>query len=308
MTAPAGTTAADPDLRVASENALEHAPGSERRVALITGASSGIGRATARRFAARGWQVWASMRRPDQDHDNGQSLRDEAAEKGWTLETPRLDVTSDAEVEGVVAALLASTGGRLDLLVNNAGYYAYGALEDTSPDELRAQLETNVIGAHRLVRAVLPAMRARRSGRVIFLGSLSGLVVLPMVGPYHASKWAIEALAEALRYEVRAFGVDVVLVEPGPYRTGLHDNQRLAEDARRAASPYAALLASYERQARALGRAEVAGLVDVIERAATVRRPALRWPVGPSAFSAAYLRRLVPDRFYEWLIRRAFRG
>jgi NAD(P)-dependent dehydrogenase (short-subunit alcohol dehydrogenase family) len=300
MTAPAGTTAVDPDLRAPPE----HDPGSARRVVLITGASSGIGRAAARRFAARGWRVWASMRRPDQ----GQSLRDEAAEKGWTLETPRLDVTSDAEVEAVVAALLASTGGRLDLLVNNAGYYAYGALEDTSPDELRAQLETNVIGAHRLVRAVLPAMRARRSGRVIFLGSLSGLVVLPMVGPYHASKWAIEALAEALRYEVRAFGIEVVLVEPGPYRTGLHDNQRLAEGARQASSPYAALLASYERQARALGRADVAGLVDVIERAATVRHPALRWPVGPSAFSAAYLRRLVPDRFYEWLIRRAFRS
>jgi NAD(P)-dependent dehydrogenase (short-subunit alcohol dehydrogenase family) len=274
------------------------------RTILITGASSGIGRATARRFAARGWRVFASMRRPDAADE----LRAEARDKGWSLETPVLDVTRPEEVDAAVTGLLAATGGRLDVLVNNAGYYAYGALEDTSSDELRAQLETNVLGAHRVTRAVLPAMRAAGRGRIVFVGSLSGLIVLPMVGPYHASKWAIEALAEALRYEVRPFGVEVVLVEPGAYQTALHDNQRLAAAARRSDSPYAPLLAAYEKQAAGLRRAEVAGLVDTLERAATARHPRLRWPVGPSAFSAAYLRRLVPDRLYELIIRLAFRG
>jgi NAD(P)-dependent dehydrogenase (short-subunit alcohol dehydrogenase family) len=271
---------------------------------LITGASSGIGRATARRFAARGWRVFASMRRPEAADE----LRAEARDKGWSLETPVLDVTRPEEVDAAVTSLLAATGGRLDVLVNNAGYYAYGALEDTSPDELRAQLETNVLGAHRVTRAVLPAMRAAGRGRIVFVGSLSGLIVLPMVGPYHASKWALEALAEALRYEVRSFGVEVVLVEPGAYQTALHDNQRLAAAARRSDSPYAPLLAAYEKQSAGLRRAAVAGLVDTLERAATARHPRLRWPVGPSAFSAAYLRRLIPDRLYELLIRLAFRG
>ena len=128
---------------------------------LITGSSSGIGRAAAERFAARGWRVFASMRRPVA----GVPLLARAAEKGWKVSTPALDVTRDDSVAAAVDAILRETDGRLDALVNNAGYYAWGPLEETSPDELRAQLETNVIGVHRVTRAVLPAMRARRPGR-----------------------------------------------------------------------------------------------------------------------------------------------
>ena len=191
--------------------------------------------------------------------------------------------------------------------MNNAGYIAFGPLEEISPDELRAQFETNVIGPHRVTRAVLPAMRARGQGRIVFMGSVSGLVALPIIGPYHASKWAIEALAESLRYELRRFGIDVTLVEPGPFKTALHDNEKLAAKAGGQDSPYASLLDAYRRQAAQLRRAELPLLVDVIERAATVRHPRLRWPVGPSAFSGAYLRRIVPDRLYELVIRLVFR-
>src|SRR5204863_6642352 len=116
-----------------------------------------------------------------------------------------------------VGARPAERGGRIAAVVNDAGYFAYGALEEVHPDELRAQLETNVLGVHRVTRAVLPAMRARRAGRVVFLGSLSGLIALPMMGPYHASKWAVEALAESLRYELLPFGIRVVLIEPGAF-------------------------------------------------------------------------------------------
>ncbi|MES1166209.1 MAG: SDR family oxidoreductase [Verrucomicrobiota bacterium] len=283
---------------------LANAGPGDRSVVLITGASSGIGYALARRFAARGWRVFASMRRPEK----GEALRAEARERGWTLATPRLDVTDDGEVTRALADLLAETGGRVDLLINNAGYYSWGPLEETTPEELRAQLETNVIGVHRVTRAVLPVMRARGRGRIVIMGSLSGLVVLPAVGPYHASKWAIEAWAEALRYEAAPIGIDVVLIEPGPFKTALHDNEIRSAAAGGAGSPYAGVVAAYQREARKLRRAELPHLVDVIERASTISRPRLRWPVGPNTFMGAYLRRFVPDRVYEWVMRFVFRG
>jgi NAD(P)-dependent dehydrogenase (short-subunit alcohol dehydrogenase family) len=278
-------------------------PPPDAPVVLITGASSGIGRATARRFAARGWRVFASMRRPEK----GEELLHDARHRGWWLEIPALDVTDDRSVDAAVAGVLASTGGRIDVLVNNAGYFAFGPLEEVSADELRAQLETNVVGAHRVTRAVLPSMRARRQGRVVFIGSLSGLVALPICGPYHASKWALEGMVETLRYELHPFGIGVTLVEPGPFKTALHDNEVRAMAAGRAGSPYAPLLEAYQEQARKLHRAELPAVVDVIERAATVRRPRLRWPVGPTWFSASILRRLVPDRLYELVVRKVFR-
>ena len=138
-----------------------------------------------------------------------------------------------------VGEALRDTGGRIDVLVNNAGYYAFGPLEETTPDELRAQLETNVVGVHRVTRAVLPAMRARRSGAVVTIGSVSGRVALPMVGPYHASKWALEGMIEALRYELIPFGIRVALVEPGAYKTELHVNEIRSRASGGADSPYA---------------------------------------------------------------------
>jgi NAD(P)-dependent dehydrogenase (short-subunit alcohol dehydrogenase family) len=276
----------------------------DRPVVLITGASSGVGHAAARRFAARGWRVFASMRRPERS----EALRAEADARRWTLQTPQLDVTDDLSVTRAIGAMLQETRGRIDLLVNNAAYYAFGALEETTPDELRAQMETNLIGVHRVTRAVLPAMRERRAGRILVVGSVSGLVVLPAVGPYHTSKWAIEAWTETLRYEVSAWGIGVVLIEPGPFKTALHENEVKARAAQAADSPYAGLLAAYERQAKSLRRAELPALINIIERAATARCPPLRWPVGPNAFSAAYLRRFVPDRVYELVVRFVFRS
>jgi NAD(P)-dependent dehydrogenase (short-subunit alcohol dehydrogenase family) len=270
---------------------------------LITGSSTGVGRATAERFAARGWRVFASMRDPDK----GAPLRARAAAQGWRLSTPALDVTRDDSVAAAVDALLRETGGRLDVLVNNAGYYAFGPLERTSPDELRAQLETNVVGVQRVTRAVLPAMRARRVGTIVTIGSLSGRVALPMVGPYHASKWALEGMIEAWRLELIPFGIRVVLVEPGPFRTELHSNERLAAAAGSADDDYAEILESYRRQAARIPRAgDLTPLVDTIEQAATAAAPRLRWPVGPTAFSAGRLRAFVPDRLYEWVMRLAF--
>jgi len=287
----------------AGEAKLGEAQLDDARSILITGSSSGIGRATAERFAARGWRVFASMRNPDA----GGALRARAAEAGWRLTTPALDVTSDDSVAAAIGEILRETSGRLDVLLNNAGYYAFGALEETSPDELRAQLETNVVGVLRVTRAVLPAMRARRAGTVVTIGSVSGRVAVPIGGPYHASKWALEGMIEALRLEMIPFGVRVALIEPGPYHTRLHDNERLAAAAGGKDSPYSELLDSYRRQSAGLPRQEDLGpLIDVIERAATSENPRLRWPVGPTSLTGGRLRAFVPDRLYEWLMRIAF--
>ena len=275
----------------------------DRSVVLITGCSSGIGRATAIHFARKGWRVFASMRNPARAGE----LRDQARAAGWALTTPTLDVTRDDSVARAVADLLADSAGRLDALVNNAGYYSVGPLEETTPDQLRAQLETNVVGVHRVTRAVLPAMRARGGGAVVTIGSISGRVAVPMAGPYHASKWALEGMIEALRYELIPFGIRVALVEPGPYRTELHVNEVQAAGAGQGDSPYAPLLAAYKRQAAAIRRDDLEALIEVIFRAATLPDPKLRWPVGPTSFVAGRLRALVPDRLYELLIRIAFR-
>lgn len=278
------------------------ASGTERRSVLITGAGSGIGRASAEHFAREGWRVFATARHPDAAAD----LVALAREKGWALTVPALDVTSDESVARAVGDALGETGGRLDVLINNAGYFAFGSFEETTPDELRAQMETNVIGVHRVTRAVLPAMRARRDGAIVTIGSISGRVVLPMAGPYHTSKWALEALVEALRYEMIPFGIRVTLIEPGPYKTALHSKEVLAVGTQRPDSPYAFLLAAYRKQFGRLRRAELGPLVGAIYRAATQPSPRLRWPTGPTSFTAGTLRALVPDRLFEWLLRIGF--
>jgi NAD(P)-dependent dehydrogenase (short-subunit alcohol dehydrogenase family) len=222
------------------------------------------------------------------------------------LSTPALDVNSDISVEAAVSMLLAETGNRVDVLVNNAGYYCYGPLEETSPDELRAQLETNVVGVLRVTRAVLPSMRARKTGAIVNLSSISGRVVLPIAGPYHASKWALEALSEALRYEVGPFGIRVTVVEPGPFQTDLHTKEMRVRQSRRDDSPYASLMRAYESESGKLRRGDVEQVAEIIHRVATRRRPRLRWPVGPSSFTGGVLRRYVPDAIYERLVEWVF--
>ena len=270
------------------------------RVVLITGCSTGIGLLAARRFARAGFRVFASMRDPAR----GAALRDQATREGCWLRTPALDVISDESVAHAVSDLLAETAGRIDVLVNNAGYLCLGPVEETSPDELRAQLETNVIGVLRVTRAVLPAMRARRSGTIVNISSVLGRVVIPANGPYQASKWALEALTETLRYEVRPFGIRVVCVEPGPFKTEIRANQVRTVELQRSDSPYAGMVDRYVESSTRLPRGDASRVADVILRAATARRPRLRWAVGAPAALATHLRGLLPDWLYELGVRR----
>lgn len=173
-------------------------------VVLVTGASTGIGRETARRLVAAGYRVFGTSRKGGPDFDG--------------VEHVALDVCDDASVEAAVAGVVARAG-RIDVLVNNAGYLEAGAVEEVPLDRARAQLETNLFGVARMIRAVLPAMRARRSGRIVTVSSLAGLVPVPFWGWYNASKFAVEGLCETLRQEVSPFGVHVSLVEPGAIKT-----------------------------------------------------------------------------------------
>lgn len=268
---------------------------------LITGCSSGFGQAAARLFASRGFRVFASLRTPSA----GAPLREEATANGWSLTTPRLDVTDDDSVRAAVEEVLAATGGTLDVLVNNAGYFCVGPVEETHPDELQAQLETNVLGALRLCRAVLPAMHAQGQGRIVNVSSLAALSVIPMLGPYHASKAALEALGEALHYELAPFGIRVASILPGPFPTALQKNQ-VRVGGGRASSRYLALAERFERLNAQAPQGDVNVVVRAIFFAATCRRPRLRYFVGPLSFVSRYLHPITPQWLYGWVVRRVF--
>ncbi|GAB3410769.1 SDR family oxidoreductase [Haloparvum alkalitolerans] len=183
-----------------------------QKTVLITGCSSGIGRATARAFNDEGWTVYATARNPA----DAQTLGDEGCE----LAT--LDVTDQADVDRVVDRILDEEGA-IDCLVNNAGYGQFGPLEDVPTEKVHEQFDVNVYGPHRLIRAVLPHMRREREGTIVNLSSVAGRVAFPGGGVYSGSKFAVEAMSDALRGEVSEYGIDVVVVEPGPVKTGFSE-------------------------------------------------------------------------------------
>jgi NAD(P)-dependent dehydrogenase (short-subunit alcohol dehydrogenase family) len=218
---------------------------SSRKVALITGASAGIGKATVRRLLKDGWTVYAAARRTEQ-------MADIAAEGAQVL---ALDVTIEASMQDAVNALLKAEG-RVDALVNNAGYGSYGAIEDVPLDEARRQFEVNVFGLARLSQLVLPSMRLAGSGTIVNISSMGGRIWMPVGGWYHATKHAVEALSDALRVEVKPFGVNVVVAQPGAIESewsGISARNLVASTKNSVYSkltqPMAALLGSYANAA-----------------------------------------------------------
>lgn len=263
------------------------------RVALVTGASSGIGAATARRLARAGFGVYGAARRTDRIAELGPD----------GVRALALDVTSDDSMVTAVDQVL-SEAGRIDLLVNNAGYGSYGAIEDVPMDEARRQIEVNLFGLARMIQLVVPGMRARGSGTVVNVSSMGGKITTPFGGWYHASKFAVEGLSDALRLELAPFGVHVVVIEPGSIAT---EWGGIALDTARTASgqgPYAQQVRAVDAGMRGL-TARWASDPDVvaraIERAATTDRPRTRYSVGFMAKPALLARRLLPDRAMDWL-------
>jgi NADP-dependent 3-hydroxy acid dehydrogenase YdfG len=267
---------------------------------LITGCSSGIGHATAKRLATNGHTVYASARRPETISD--------LADAG--CRTLALDVTDEASMKAAVAEVEAAEGA-VGALVNNAGYSQSGAVETVPLEMLRAQFETNVFGLARMCQLVLPGMRSRRQGRIVNISSMGGRLVFPGGGAYHATKYAVEALSDALRYEVRGFGIDVSIIEPGLITTEFGNVaagslEGTGADGDATDDPYATFNATvgsvtknaYDGPMRHLGAGPEA-VARAIERAITSRRPKTRYVVTPSARLAILQRRILPDRAWD---------
>ncbi len=269
------------------------------RVVLITGCSTGIGRATAERLAARGWMVYATAR----DVEKIKFLADRGC-----MVLP-LDVTDEASMRTAVGEVERREGA-VGVLVNNAGYSQSGAVESVPMGKVRRQFETNVFGLVRMCQLVLPGMRRQGWGRIVNISSMGGRLTFPGGGHYHATKYAVEAISDALRFEVAGFGVGVVVVEPGLIRTGFADAATGSMEEATAGGPYASFDAAVAKAVRdnyergpflKLGGGPET-VAATIERAITAERPRARYAVTPSAHLFIGLRRLLPDRAWDALV------
>lgn len=270
-------------------------------VVLVTGCSSGIGEATARRLLGRGHTVYATARRPE-------VLAELAAAGATTL---ALDVTDEESMVSAVKEVEAAHGA-VGALVNNAGYGLQGPIEETPLDEVRRQLETNFFGLVRLTQLVLPGMRGAGAGRVVNVSSMGGRLALPGGAFYHASKWAVEAYSDVLRLEVGPFGVKVSIIEPGPVITPWSEVAVNSID-EAPTGPYSQFradlsegLASYYSGPKARLASSADDVAKAIAKAIESGRPRPRYVVGPVARAMVNSRRLLPDRVWDFSLRRSY--
>lgn len=272
----------------------------EKKVILITGASSGIGFDAAQTLARQGHTVYAAARRVEKM----EPLQSDG------VKVMRMDVTDSASMaEGVKTVLDAE--GRIDVLVNNAGYGYFGAVENVTMEEARRQVEVNVFGLAELCKLVLPVMRKQGSGRIINTSSIAGKMVLPFGAWYHVSKFSVEALSDALRMEMRPFGVDVVLIEPGGIKTdwGIIAAKHLAESSKGTAYEEDAL-----REAELMHKGYSGNYLSAprvvtraISRAVNSQRPRARYRIGSGAFIMVFLHTVLPTRWWDGMMRRFMR-
>ncbi len=269
------------------------------KAVLITGCSSGIGRATAQRLAAEGWKVYATARRPEtiaQLKDSG-------------CEILALDVLDEASMQRAVEQV-AQQEGAVGVLVNNAGYSQSGAVETVPLDAVRRQFETNVFGLLRMCQLVLPGMREQHWGKIVNLGSMGGKLTFPGGGLYHATKYAIEAISDALRFEVRGFGVDVILIEPGLITTEFGSTAAASVGQASQSDPYA----KFNRRVASLTESAYRGplrrfgggpesVAGAIAGALKAGHPKPRYPVTLSAHLMINQRRFMPDQLWDLMMR-----
>jgi NAD(P)-dependent dehydrogenase (short-subunit alcohol dehydrogenase family) len=262
---------------------------SERAVALVTGVSSGIGRATALELARHEFRVFGTV-------------RGGASELPQGIEPVTMDVRDDASVERAVAEVVARAG-RIDALVNNAGGSIVGAVEETATDQAQGLFDVNFFGAVRVTRAVLPTMRRQRSGRIVFVSSVVGFLPAPFMGFYAASKHALEGYSESLDHEVRTLGIRALLVEPGFMKT------RIGQNSTRASAQIPDYATARERAEAGLAAAVEAGgdpavVARTVREALTASRPRLRYPVGKGSRTLAKLRSWLPEAIFDRSLRK----
>jgi NAD(P)-dependent dehydrogenase (short-subunit alcohol dehydrogenase family) len=265
------------------------------KVVLITGCSSGIGKAAALSFAKAGFVTYATAR-------SVETLEDLRAQGCYTLQ---LDVTDEDSMKAAVQTI-ENKHGSVDVLVNNAGYGLNGPVEELDMKSVRQQFETNVFGLVRLSQLVLPRMRRKDWGRIINIGSVGGTFTAPGAGAYHASKWAVESFNDALRFEVKPFGVDVVLIQPTGVYTAFDKKIAVSGSPLSATSPYKFFMDNHVKVTTQMfsgnssaGIIRAEDVAKVILKAAQVQRPRTRYKVGLSAHIYSGLRRLVSDRVWD---------
>ena len=276
--------------------------GNNKQTVLITGASSGIGFSTALHLAEKGCLVIGTSR----SKSRLEELERQAEVKKLSVVGVQLDINTDQAVEKLVPELL-DRYGKVDALVNNAGYGLWGPLQTLSSEQVKLQFETNVFAAFRMMRAVLPGMVERGGGTIINISSVAGRVPTPFSSIYAASKFALEGMSEALRMEVQPFGIRVVVVEPGLFKTGFHDRQSRDNAVNPHESPYKNLISTYDRKhalIMPLARDPI-GVARTVHRILSSRNPAFRYPVGLEAWLGGIGARLVPERLFHTLIRRS---
>lgn len=269
------------------------------RIALVTGASSGIGAETARHLAGLGYTVYAAARRTDRMTG--------LATDG--IRTVSVDVTDDASMVALVDRILAEAG-RIDVLVNNAGYGSYGALEDVPIDEARRQFEVNVFGLARLTQLVLPHMRAQKGGYIVNVSSMGGRIWEPLGSWYHATKFAVEGLSDSLRVEVAPFGIKVVVIQPGVIRSEWAGISADNLEATAAGSAYRRQIMAMVRSLRGANSNRIASEPEVVAvaigKAVRSRKPRTRYAVGGGARPILFLNAVLTDRGFDRFIRRVY--
>jgi len=269
----------------------------ERPVALVTGASSGMGKDFALRLIKEGYTVYGAARRVDR-------MKEIEAAGGVALS---LDVTNDQSMVDAVARLI-NEQKRIDVLINNAGYGQFGALEDVPIVEGRRQIETNLIGVARLTQLCLPYMRAQGGGRIINISSIGGKLAMPLGGWYHASKFALEGLSDSLRNEVRPFGISVVVIEPGGVQSEW--SEIASEEATRysAEGAYAGLVKSFRKMQGQLKLPPAQVISDLVVKVLRAKHPKPRYNGGHLARPLLFLRRILSDRMFDRLVTMASKG
>jgi short-subunit dehydrogenase len=264
-----------------------------KKVILITGASSGMGKVFALDLAKEGHIVYGAARRMD--------LLEELAQKG--VHTIQLDVTEDTSMQSCVQTIL-DREGRIDVLVNNAGYGSYGTIEDVPIEEAKRQLEVNVFGLARMTQLVLPAMRKQKSGKIINISSIGGKIATPFGAWYHASKFAVEGMSDSLRTEVKPFGIDVIVIEPGGVKSEWADiaYENLVKTTRNTA--YSDMATKFKKafEATVAKNAEPEVISRLVSKAISAKKPKTRYSGGYMAKPVLFFRRWLGDRSMDKLL------
>ena len=276
----------------------------DQKVAIVTGSSSGIGYETALLLARNGFRTYATMR----NLEKAKAISDISKSEKLALHTIKLDVTDEKSVNEAIKTI-KSDAGRIDVLVNNAGYGLTGSLEDLSMSEIKEQYETNVFGLIRVTQAVLPIMREQKSGIIVNISSIGGKMAIPLQSPYHGTKFAVEGLSESIAYELEPFGIKIVIIEPGAIKTNFDTGMVVAQKNQNPSSPYYKSMQKLQSSINSVFKngTPPAKVAEVILNAITTPNPNLRYTVGEDAALLAQKRKELPDSEFQKLVLEFFK-